>query len=67
MKKYLLTLLVISLAVSACSAQNGAESSAALIGSWTLTAFGAAAAPTPAVQGTEAGLIFNEDGTVTGS
>ena len=67
MKKYLLTLLLISLAVSGCSAQSGAESPGSLIGAWTLTAYGTAAAPTPAVQGTTAGLTFNEDGTVTGS
>jgi heat shock protein HslJ len=67
MKKYLLALLLISLAMSACSAQKGAESSASLIGAWTLTAYGTIGAPTPAVQGTGAGLTFNEDGTVTGS
>ena len=67
MKKYLLTLLLISLAVSACSAQNGAESSTSLIGAWTLTAYGTADTPTPAVQGTAAGLTFNGDGKVTGS
>src|SRR5690242_16052835 len=67
MKKYLLTLLLVSLAVSACSAQNGTEASGSLIGGWTLTAYGTTGAPTPAVQGTAAGLTFNEDGKVTGS
>ncbi|HUE98049.1 MAG TPA: META domain-containing protein [Anaerolineales bacterium] len=64
MKKYILTLLVISLAVSACAA---GESSASLIGSWKLTSFGPVDAPITAVADTEAGLTFNEDGTVVGS
>jgi heat shock protein HslJ len=67
MKKYLLTLLSVCLALAACSAQNGEEPSASLIGSWKLTAFGPPSAPIPAVEGAEAGLTFNEDGTVTGS
>jgi heat shock protein HslJ len=67
MKKYLLALLLISLAISACSAQNTEEPSASLVGSWKLTAFGPPSAPFPAVEGAEAGLTFNEDGTVTGS
>jgi heat shock protein HslJ len=32
-----------------------------------LVSYGSAAAPTPAVPDTEAGLTFNEDGTVTGN
>ena len=67
MKKYLLTLLMISLAISACSSQVTQKSSASLIGAWKLTAYGAADAPTPAVEGVEAGLTFNDDGTITGS
>ena len=67
MKKYLLTLLLISLAISACSAQSSGEASASLIGAWTLTAYGPAGAPIPAVEGAGAGLTFNEDGTVSGS
>ena len=67
MKKYLLTLLLLSLAVSACSAQNGAQSSPSLIGAWELTAYGPANAPVRAVEGAGAGLTFNEDGTVSGS
>jgi putative lipoprotein len=65
-KKYLLTLLVISLAISACTAGNGLPS-ASLLGSWKLTAYGSAASPTPAVPNTEAGITFNQDGTVTGN
>ena len=67
MKKYLLTLLLLALAVSACSAQNGGQSSASIIGPWKLTAYGPAEAPIPAVEGAEAGLTFKEDGTVSGS
>lgn len=67
MKKYLITLLLISLAISACSAQNGGESPSSLIGSWKLVAYGPAGAPIPAVEGVGAGLTFNEDGTVTGT
>jgi heat shock protein HslJ len=67
MKKYLLTLLLLSLAVAACSAENGAQSSPSLIGAWRLTAYGPANAPVPAVEGAGAGLTFDEDGTVSGS
>jgi heat shock protein HslJ len=63
-KKILLTLFVISLAISACAAQ---ESSEALIGAWKLSSYGPADAQTPAVPDTEAGLTFNSDGTVSGS
>jgi heat shock protein HslJ len=41
--------------------------STSLIGAWKLTAYGPADAPTPAVEGVDAGLTFNEDGTITGS
>jgi heat shock protein HslJ len=64
-KKYLPILFVIALAISACSAE-GAGASPSLIGSWTLTSYGPVDAQTPAVEDTEAGLMFNEDGTVTG-
>jgi heat shock protein HslJ len=66
-KKYLLTLFMISLAISACSAQISEEPSASLIGSWKLTSFGPVGAPTPAVESADAELTFNEDGTVVGS
>lgn len=66
MKKYLLILFTIALALSACSAET-AGASASLLGSWKLTAYGLADATTPAVEDTEAGLNFNEDGTVTGN
>lgn len=64
MKKYLLILFVIALAVSACTAE---EPAASLAGAWKLTTYGPADAPTPAVPDAEAGLTFNEDGTVTGN
>lgn len=64
MKKYLLMLFVIVLAISACGAD---ESSVTLSGAWTLSSYGPAGAMIPAVPDTEAGLTFNEDGTVTGN
>jgi heat shock protein HslJ len=66
-KKYLLTLLILSLAISACSAQRSEEPAASLIGAWKLTSYGPASSPTPAAEDTEAGLTFNEDGTVAGN
>jgi heat shock protein HslJ len=62
-KKYLLVLLVVALTLSACS--NG-ESSASLVGSWKLVSYGPPDAPIPAVPDAEAGITFNEDGTLTG-
>ena len=66
MKKYLITLLIICLAISACTAKNDG-SSASLIGSWKLTSYSRADVLTPAVTDTEAGLTFKDDGTVTGN
>jgi heat shock protein HslJ len=63
-KKVLLTLFLICLAISACTAKSGGAS---LIGSWKLTAYGPADSPTPAVEGVDAGLTFNEDGSVSGT
>jgi len=65
-KKYLITLLIICLAISACTAKNEG-STASLIGSWKLTSYSRADVLTPAVTDTEAGLTFKNDGTVTGS
>lgn len=67
MKKYLLLVFVIALALSACSNQNTEEPAASLIGSWQLTSYGPVGSPLPAVEDTEAGLTFNEDGTVAGN
>ena len=64
MKKYLLILVVLSLAISACTAE---DSSAALIGSWELTAYGPVGSLSPAVENAEAGITFNEDGTLAGN
>ena len=66
MKKYLIMLLIICLAISACTAKNEG-STASLIGSWKLTSYSRADVLTPAVTDTEAGLTFKDDGTVTGS
>jgi heat shock protein HslJ len=65
-KPYLLILLVISLAITACTAGND-QSAASILGSWKLTSYGQMASPTPAVADTQAGLTFNQDGTVTGN
>jgi heat shock protein HslJ len=62
-KKYLLVLLIICLAISACAAEG---SPASLTGSWKLDSYGPADATVPAVADTEAGLTFNEDGTLNG-
>jgi heat shock protein HslJ len=79
MKLYMLTLLIIALAISACSSPSTQQpteqgqstqeptASPSLIGAWKLTAYGPAASPTPAVEGVDAGLTFNEDGTVSGT
>ena len=66
MKKYLITLLIICLTISACTAKNEG-SAASLIGSWKLTSFSRADVLTPAVTDTEAGLTFKDDGSVTGN
>ena len=65
MKKSFLTLLILSLALVACTAGDGGTAS--LIGSWKLTAYGPANSATPAVPDTQAGITFNNDGTVTGN
>jgi heat shock protein HslJ len=65
-KKVLLSLFVICLTVSACSAKSD-QGSASLLGSWKLASYGPASSPTPAVPGTQAGLTFKDDGTVTGN
>ena len=64
MKKYLLVLFILSLSLSACA--SGSDTP--LVGAtWELTAYGPAASPTPAVDGTDASITFNPDGTVTGN
>ena len=67
MKKFLLTVFIISLAISACSDQNTEEPAVSPVGSWQLTSYGPANSPLPAVEDTQAGMTFNEDGTVTGN
>lgn len=64
MKKYLLILFVTVLALTACSAE---ETSTSLVGSWRLTSYGSPDALSPAVEGAEAGITFNEDGTLAGN
>ncbi len=64
MKKYLLILFVIVFALTACAAE---ETSASLVGSWRLISYGPPGALSPAVEGSEAGITFNEDGTLGGN
>jgi len=63
-KKYLLVLFILSLALSACASGSNSPS---IVGTWKLTAYGPANSPTPAVADAEASLTFNFDGTVTGN
>jgi putative lipoprotein len=65
-KKFLFTILVIGLVISACAAKNE-TSTTSLIGSWKFTSYSRADVLTPAVSGTEAGLTFNNDGTISGN
>ncbi|MFT3894538.1 MAG: META domain-containing protein [Anaerolineales bacterium] len=68
MKKYLLILFLLSLALSACaSATNTPANTPSLIGTWKLTAYGPADSPTPAVADVDANLKFDADGKVGGS
>lgn len=62
MKKALLYLLIAGLVLSACSA--GEKS---LVGRWTLTAYGRAASPIPAVADSQASIDFKADGTLSGT
>lgn len=66
MRKYflLLTIIVIGMVISACGTK---QPSVSLAGVWKLTSYGSADAPTPVLADVEAGLTFNEDGTVTGN
>ena len=64
MKKYLLILFLICLAISACASE---ENTRPLVGSWRLTAYGPVDSTTPAVPDVDATLIFGEDGTLAGS
>jgi heat shock protein HslJ len=64
MKKYLLILFIVSLAMTACAAENSAD---ALLGAWVLESYGTVGSLSPAVPDTEAGITFNEDGTLGGN
>ena len=64
MIRYMLILLVMALAISACAAEDPAAS---LIGTWNLTSYGPAGSQTPAVADSDANLTFNEDGSVGGT
>jgi heat shock protein HslJ len=66
-KKNLLILFVISLAIAACGVPATPEPSLSLVGAWKLTTFGPVDVQVPALTSVEAGLTFNEDGTMTGN
>lgn len=64
MKKYFLLLCILALTVTACS---GGTKSPSLVGKWTLTSYGSADSPTPAVPDVDAAIEFKNDGSVTGN
>ncbi len=66
MKKYLLILFILCLAVSACSPKSTSTSSS-LVGTWKLTAYGPASSPTPAVSDVNASITFDVNGTLSGN
>ena len=64
MKKSLLVLFILSLALAACASGSNSPS---IVGTWKLTAYGPAGSPTPAVADVDATLKFDADGKVGGS
>ena len=64
MKKTLTILMVLTLFLSACAAE---EEDSSLVGRWDLTAYGPEGSTSPALTENEPGLTFNEDGTLNGS
>lgn len=68
MKKNLLILFLLSVAIAACGAPPATEvPSTSLIGAWKLTSLGPVGSPVPALTGLEAGVTFNPDGTMAGN
>lgn len=65
MKKNLLMLFLLALAITACGVPATQETS--LAGAWQLTMFGPADLQVPALTNNEAGLTFNQDGTMNGN
>jgi heat shock protein HslJ len=63
-KKYLLILFLLSLALSACASGSNSPS---IVGTWKLTAYGPSASPTPAVADVDASIKFDSDGKLSGS
>jgi len=63
-KKYLLVLFVICLAISACGPNS---TSSSIVGTWKLTAYGPANSPTPAESDVDASITFDVNGTLNGS
>jgi heat shock protein HslJ len=65
-KKNLLILFILSLAIAACGAPATEEPSVSLTGAWKLTSLGPVNSRVPALTGMEAGITFNDDGTMAG-
>lgn len=63
MKKLIPCLLMLVLALTACSP----NASAAVEGEWRLVSYGDPASPTPAAPDVETSIIFGEDGQVNGT
>jgi heat shock protein HslJ len=67
-KKNLLILFILTVAIAACGAPPATEvPSTSLVGAWKLTSLGPVSSPVPALTGLEAGIAFNEDGTMAGN
>lgn len=62
MKKVLLFLLLISLVLSGCASQEKS-----LQGTWMLTGYGPEGATTPVVPDSQASIVFNDNGSLSGS
>jgi heat shock protein HslJ len=64
MRKYLLVVCALALAISACS---NSSTSTSLIGKWKLTSYGPADSPSASVPDVDATIEFDKDGNVTGN
>lgn len=64
MKRHLFVLLAICLVLAGCTSGEGSRS---LVGSWTLTSYGPADSPAPALPDVDASVTFDADGGVGGT
>lgn len=67
MRNHILILLLISIAISACTAPATQTPSASLFSDWRLTSFGTVDSQTPALTDTKPRITFNVDGTLIGN